>query len=246
MYKVNPKLDGSGILAAIPQEGMCPNGCSHCFFQSGRSYLEPLDENLPNLPTVDMARDRIVRMNDGNDSNVDRETVLEAARYYPNVFFNTAIPDDLKGFPGPVVLTINPDPQTDHGFTYLKDIDIPKNLMFVRIRVNTWNLVETERAIEYYTSRKVPVVLTFMAYYSEGGQVPSEISEEHRDNYVFRKRTLNEYWAITRQSWKEVMGLFEDNLLVYSCGNEGLSGNRCATCGNCLREYFATRERMKG
>lgn len=243
-YRVNPKLEGSGIFAAIPQKGMCPNGCTHCFFQSGRSYLEPLDENLPNLPPVGLVWSGVVRMNDGNDSNVDREIVLEAAKHYPHVFFNTAIPEDLEGFPGPVVLTINPGMQTDHGFTILEKI--PENLMFIRIRSNTWNLLETERAVEWYTSRKVPVVLTFMAYYSEGGVVPRDIPEEHISFYQFRKRTLNEYWAITRQSWKEVMGLFRDNLLVYSCGNEGLSGNRCATCGNCLREYFATRERMKG
>jgi len=49
-YKENPKTKGSGILCAIPQTGRCPMQCSDCFFQSGRSFLEPLDENLPNMP----------------------------------------------------------------------------------------------------------------------------------------------------------------------------------------------------
>lgn len=54
-YKENPKTKGSGIIACIPQTGVCPNKCEDCFFQSGRSYLEPLEENLPNMPTVEMA-----------------------------------------------------------------------------------------------------------------------------------------------------------------------------------------------
>ena len=66
-YIENPKTKGSGIISCIPQKGICPNTCEDCFFQSGRSYLEPLDENLPNLPEeVDY---QIVRVNDGNDSN---------------------------------------------------------------------------------------------------------------------------------------------------------------------------------
>ena len=40
---------------------------------SGRSYLEPLDENVPNLPDVASALNRVVRVNDGNDSNVGQE-----------------------------------------------------------------------------------------------------------------------------------------------------------------------------
>lgn len=43
----NPKCKGSGIITCIPQAGRCPNNCADCFFQSGRSYLEPLEENLP-------------------------------------------------------------------------------------------------------------------------------------------------------------------------------------------------------
>ncbi len=46
-YKENPKTKGSGIISCIPQKGVCPNKCEDCFFQSDRSYLEPLGENLP-------------------------------------------------------------------------------------------------------------------------------------------------------------------------------------------------------
>ena len=48
-YKENPKTKGSGIICCIPQKGTCPNNCEDCFFQSGRSYLEPLSENLPRV-----------------------------------------------------------------------------------------------------------------------------------------------------------------------------------------------------
>ena len=54
----NPKTKGSGIITCIPQTGRCPNGCEDCFFQSGRSYLEPLEENLPHVPPAEMARER--------------------------------------------------------------------------------------------------------------------------------------------------------------------------------------------
>ena len=38
---------------------------------------------------------------------------------------------------------------------------------------------------------------------------------------------------------------FTDNKLVYSCGTEGGSGTTlCRFCGNCLREFYATKERM--
>ena len=170
-YIENPKTKGSGILCCIPQTGACPNKCLDCFFQSGRSYLEPLDDNLPNMPAP--RSDRIFRINDGNDSNVHRETVISATVQYPLRFFNTAIPKHLDEFPGPVVLTLNPGKMTDSEFHKIDPI--PKNLMFVRVRTNMYN------------------------------------------------------------KW------------VYSCGKtEGeKGGGGCRHCGNCLREFFATKERME-
>ena len=86
MYIENPKTKGSGIVCAIPQTGTCPNKCEDCFFQSGRSYLEPLVDNLPNLPEeVDY---QIVRINDGNDSNVDYPAVIMRTESYKHKFFN--------------------------------------------------------------------------------------------------------------------------------------------------------------
>lgn len=240
-YKENPKTKGSGIICCIPQSGKCPNGCADCFFQSGRSYLEPLSENLPNMPSLAEADGRIVRVNDGNDSNVGRMLVVEATRKYPRKFYNTAICHDLGAFDAPVVLTLNPAKMTDKNFHRLEEI--PPNLMFVRFRTNAWNLDLCDEAIAWYqVVRNVPVILTFMAYYGEES-VPSVF----RGNYVFRRRTLNSYWAITTAAWENIMARYKHNQWVYSCGKiEGERGvTSCRHCGNCLREYFATMERMR-
>lgn len=243
MYKVNPKMKGSGMLAAIPQKGRCPQGCEDCFFQSGRSFLEPLEENTPNMPLTDQAIGRVVRVNDGNDSNVYRNLVKDSVKFYPSKFFNTSIPTDLEFFVDPIVLTINPGEMTDK--EYYRVIPIPKNLMFVRIRVNTWNLdTVVIPAVSYYAQREVPVVLTFMAYFGSVEIIPFS----NEKNYVFRKRTLNSYNAITTEAWEFIMDLFKYNKWVHSCGKiEGEKGDtHCRFCGNCLREYFATMERIRG
>ena len=244
-YKENPKTRGSGIICAIPQTGTCPNKCEDCFFQSGRSYLEPLDKNLPNLPSAQYAKNRVVRVNDGNDSNVNRKLVIKSTKFlfffkkYKMKFYNTAIPRDLDKFDAPVVLTLNPGEKTDSMIYCVEPI--PKNLMFVRFRVNTWNLDLADAAVDYYSKLEVPVILTFMAYFG------SEISESHKTNYMFRKRTLNSYWAITTTAWEEIMARYKYNKWVYSCGKiEGEKGTTaCRHCGNCLREYFATMERLR-
>jgi len=238
-YRENPKTEGSGIICAIPQRGTCPNKCEGCFFQSGRSYLEPLDENLPNLPSLKIATGRVVRINDGNDSNVNRELVMRTAQRYPMRFYNTAIPEELDKFDAPVVLTVNPGVMTDDDAFLLSPI--PRNLMFVRFRTNAWNLELADRVVAHYCGKETPVVLTFMAYYRE--QTP----EKFNDKYIFRKRTLNSYWAITTAAWEEIMRRYRYNKWVYSCGKiEGEKGtSACRHCGNCLREYFAAMEKLR-
>ncbi len=244
-YIENPKIKGSGIVCCIPQTGRCPMKCKDCFFQSGRSYLEPLDENLPNMPDPDWVEKHgyVVRVNDGNDSNNRRELVIESARLYKRKFYNTSIPKNLEGFDAPVVLTVNPAEMTNIA-AHLLD-SVPKNLMFVRVRVNTWNLDLVDKVVEHYSACGIPIVLTFMAYFD--GQIPAG----HEKNYIFRKRTLNSYHAITTKAWGKIMARYlgnkRYNKWVYSCGKiEGELGiTGCRHCGNCLREYFATMEKMK-
>jgi len=237
-YKENPKTKGSGIICAIPQKGECPMRCSDCFFQSGRSYLEPLAENLPNMPSEIESTNRVVRVNDGNDSNVERDLVLSSTAHYRHKFYNTSIP---KPFDLPWVLTINPGGMTDTSFEKLDPI--PTTLMFVRFRTNTWNLDLADEAVAYYTGKDVPVVLTFMAYW----QYEGSIKKANVLDYMMRKRTLNTYLAITTAAWRRVMKRYEDNALVHSCGKiEGeLGKSGCRFCGNCLREYYTTIERMR-
>ena len=240
-YIENPKTRGSGIICCIPQAGLCPNRCDDCFFQSGRSYLEPLSENLPNMPSTMDCHNRIVRVNDGNDSNVDQETVIMDTKHYAMAFYNTAIPRDLDKFPGPVVLTINPGGLTNLNYHRVYN----PNIMFVRFRTNMWNLPLLRDAVHYYADKEIPVICTFMAYYNQ-----ESIPEEYRAHYIFRKRTLNSYYAITTSSWRTVMKYWQDSPYekwVYSCGKiEGENGTTaCRFCGNCIREYFATIERLK-
>ena len=238
MYIENPKTKGSGIICCIPHDSECPVKCEDCFFQSGRSYLEPLEKNLPNMPTLEEVGDRIVRVNDGNDSGNKQRMVIERTEQYPRRFYNTSIPRNLAMFGAPVVLTINPGKQTDEGFTLLEDA--PDNLMYVRVRVNTWNLDRVDEAVEHYSKLKVPIVLSFMAYFKKS------IPDGHESNYIKRKRTMNTYTAITTDAWERIMARYKDNPLVYSCGKiEGERGvTGCKSCGNCLREYFATMEYM--
>lgn len=236
-YIENPKSKGSGIICCIPQKGHCPLGCEDCFYNSGRSYLEPLDENTPNMPRVKETQDRVVRVNDGGDSSVNRHRVMGMTRPYFHKFYNTSIPDFLDEFDAPVVLTVNPGEMTDKDFYRVES----KMLMYIRARVNTWNTSIVDMIVRYYSKNKVPTILTFMAYFDQA------IPGRYDNDYVFRKRTLNSYWAITTEAWRRVMERYKNNNLVYSCGHiEGeLGETKCKYCGNCLREYYATMERMR-
>ncbi|MFH1759431.1 MAG: hypothetical protein ABH822_02655 [Patescibacteria group bacterium] len=237
-YKENPKTKNSGIICAIPQTRTCPTKCDDCFFQSGRSYLEPLDDNLPNMPDPTECEFCVVRVNDGNDSNNQPELVMESTKQYRWRFYNTSMPKNLDEFDAPVVLTVNPAKMTDVK-AHLVD-PAPTNLMFVRVRTNTWNLDLVDEVVKHYSEREVPIILTFMAYFT--GQIPTG----HENNYVHRKRTLNSYNAITTAAWEEIMARYKYNKWVYSCGKiEGEKGtSACRHCGNCLREYFATMARF--
>jgi len=243
-YIENPKTKGSGIVCAIPQTGVCPVGCKDCFFQSGRSYLEPLNEHLPNVPHWLETVDRIVRLNDGNDSNVNRHSVEDAiidmchglTGYSPKHFYNTSIPK--LDFPSPVVLTVNPAAMTDK--RWHKVDPVPDNLMFVRVRANGWNVWMAREVLDYYATHKVPVVLTFMAYYHEAESIP----EAYRKDYTYRTRTLNSYWVITPEAWDRIVREVGPSPWLYTCGKDAHTTG-CARCGCCIREYFATRERMR-
>lgn len=249
-YIENPKTKGSGIVCAIPQKGLCPVKCPDCFFQGGRSYLQkpnsnnPNDMSLPNMPK-NVKPWQVVRVNDGNDSNNGRFYVMTDIKTagYKQYFYNTSYP--RLNFDAPVVLTVNPGKMRDHSFHKLEEI--PKNLMMVRILVNTWNLdTIVYPAVDYYTSKKVPCILTFMAYNESIDLIPND----HREFYKISKRTLNSYAVIKKDFWRFIMMTFDNTPAeeyVYCCskieGHENAS-RKCERCGSCIREYHNTMERM--
>lgn len=236
MYIENPKTKGSGIICAIPQTGECLLDCKDCFFQNGRSYLEPLSENLPNLPSDEQATGRVVRMNDGNDSSFEFDIVVAAAGKYKDAFYNTSQVALLDKFPGPVVLTVNPASRTD-GTPKLLDV-APPNLMFVRFRTNAWNLDNLRYTAQHYNALGVTVIVTFLAYYTE------PVPQDYSFFYSKRKRTTNIYKVIRPRSRSRIMLEYSSNDLVRSCGSNPTSF-ACKHCGNCLREYYATKERLR-
>ena len=235
-YKTNPKLAGSGIVGCIPQDGPCPYKCPDCYYQSGRGYNPDL---VSNMPPSDW---RVVRVNEGNDSNNQRDLVIERTLGYNHKFYDSSVPVHIPDFPGPIVITVNPGKMRDVAFHKIKD-PIPDNLMFVRVLATTWNKSIRDKAIEYYTSRKVPVVLTWFRFWETAYEMP----EQDWCAYEYRKHVTNEYWAIKNWAWKIEMEQYENNDYVFSCGKAEGEGHdsRCRFCGNCLREYFTTLERME-
>lgn len=220
----NPKMAGSGIVACRPQVGPCLGDCADCFFKGGR-YYEDID--VPHIPEWRWVRDNrlLVRMNDGNDSNYQRETVIEAARQYDRVFFNTRVPRlDFDGL-GPVVLTANGEDTDRTAILLTGDLS---NLMTVRVRVNTWNLDLVHEVCEWYVAEDVPVRPTFMAYYHDTVRDP--------DSYEWRKRTLNSYWVLRPEARARIeYELGVDGTMIHTCTSK--KGSLCRDCGKCVEMY---------
>jgi hypothetical protein len=230
MYIENPKTKGSGILAAIPHKGKCPLECKWCFYNE-RSYLD-VERETPNMPSPTEALGRVVRVNDGGDSSNDWPLAKEATALYVDKFYNTSQVFCLKDFDAPVVLTVNPGEMTDNDL-WLVDKEECKNIMFVRFRVNTWNISLAKKCIKYYDAMGVPTVLTPMAYPSLLG-----IPDEEMKWYEWGKRTINEYWKLTEGG---------KNVIRYALAWEKWSWceGECKSCGNCLREYYRKKEELR-
>lgn len=209
----NPKLIDSGIVECKPQTGYCKNDCNQCYYNRNKEYRD-----VQIMPPFDT--DKIVRMNAGHDSNTHRAAVIAIGKCYRNVFYNTSIPS--FDFPGPVVFTANPAEEESAML-----VIIPNNLMFVRLRVSSTNLDLIQQAIEYYTRRLVPVVLTYMAYYTSPPLVNVCL-------YEWKKRNINSYWC-PKESFKKDTLLTLGNRLVNNCGT------LCKDCGNCKTWYWRTK-----
>ena len=233
----NPKQEGTPFFDCIPQVGPCRIDCNQCFYNRPGAYYVPIDK--PHVPTPAEVGDGIVRMNCGNDSNNDRELVLQAARQYKRTFFNTSLP--AFEFPGPVVFTAN---RREEEYPTLVD-PIPDNLMFVRLRTSATNLKYVDTAADYYAKRQVPVVITFMAYYDCQPVVDErEVGLPADQCYVWKIRHVNPYWCATPALMQAVMDRYVDLRLVSMC--DSIASGYCRDCRNCESHYLQTMKRLRG
>jgi hypothetical protein len=238
----NPKQEGTPFWDCIVQTGECPMRCNQCFYNRPGAYYVPL-EDMPLIPDPEEVGDGIVRMNCGHDSGFEMPKVIEQAAKYKHAFFNTSIPQVVSQFPGPVVLTANR--QEEQRATMLAPP--PKNLMFVRLRTSATNLFWIDMAVDHYTAWKVPVVITFMAYYDAKPSVASEVESEIGsvdDLYEWKVRHINSYWCPTKLFMRYVMNRYSDNRLVAMCSSIGSA--YCRDCRNCETYYLQTQKRLRG
>lgn len=232
----NPKLEGSNLIDCIPQTGECPNKCSECFYNGGR-FFRTLDE--PMLPEVDETMGKIVRVNSGHNSNIDKGRVILSTCNYDHRFYNTSIPrfdfpDPKTGLQMPVVFTANR--QCPENKVYLVE-NPPKNLMFVRARVTGWDLMDPQIIVTHYWYQyKIPVVLTFMRFY-DGNLIP----KKYRNYYEWKEHIINDYWVLKQERLLEILKVFKGQG-VRMCGTPVSS--LCKDCRNCEFLYWDCLRRM--
>lgn len=232
MKKRNPKQIDTILYDCVPQHGPCPNNCNQCYynlcFHAGHEPLIPEPRDVAG---------GIIRMNSGHDSNIEKKLVLETAKMYKDVFFNTSACD--LNFPGPIVLTANPEEESFK--THIgADYNVTNNLMFVRLRVSALNLDHVLTIAETWTKYAVPVVLTLMRYHTledvpKGGDVFYEnaLSVEHN------------WWVPTLAFWRVVTtrNRFQSNRLIHTCGSH--KSHLCKDCGLCESYYRITKKRLE-
>ncbi len=231
MNKRNPKQVGTILYDCVPQKGPCPNNCNQCYynecFYAGHEPLIPEPRDVVG---------GIVRMNSGNDSNNEKELVLETAKQYKDVFFNTSIPH--YKFPGPVVFTANREEELLA--TYVLPPVIPMNLMFVRMRTSAMNLDRVLDEATEWTQRNIPVVLTLMRYRDIG-----DILEGFGMYYENEPFVDHAWWLPTKNFWSAIVSRskFQVNRLIHTCGS--YSSHLCKDCGLCECYYRITKKRLE-
>jgi len=262
MTKRNPKQEGSNLFDCIPQVGPCRNQCNQCFYNRPGAFYVPIDQ--PSIPTSEEVGDGICRINCGNDSNLQRDLVIETAKQYKHFFFNTSIPK--FDFPGPVVFTANP--KEEKPVFMFGETKIPENMMFIRLRVSPTNLLHIEHAIRNITTLGVNCVLTYMAYYDQlpPGTIKPPKQENVRKNledwdknicilsdrkdfgriaYTWKVRHINSYWCPTSEYMRYVLKRMKNigGRLVTMCGTP--ESGYCKDCGNCENYYWQTKKHLE-
>jgi len=223
---MNPKLKGSRVIDCIPQTGNCPINCIECFYNSAGFYRT---KEEPLLPTLEEAEGRIVRVNSGHDSNLQKGMVLKMTRNYKDKFYNTSIPS--FDFPGPVVFTANPQEIP------IRQIAINNNLMAVRFRITPWNTNDCLKAVGHYVDNGIPVILTFMRF-SKIENIP----DQFRSDFFQAKNIINIYWCLTIQGYYNILRRFKGTG-ARTCGT--IASSLCTDCRNCELLYDAWKERRR-
>jgi hypothetical protein len=246
--KQNPKTVGTDIVDCRPQIGKCPLDCNQCYYNrdAGKAYYT--DVSVPNIPDSVDTKDKIVRMNAGHDSNLEKEKVLDVAKGYQDVFFNTSIPN--IDFPGPVVFTANRDETIyllSHSPELMSQQHTLSNIMFVRLRTSVRNIRMVRSLAADYILYRVPVVLTFMAYYDKPGWMDAEDAFGTMvKEYEYKTRHINSYWCPTPKAKKY---MYDEVLkgtgpqLLFTCGT--FTSNYCRDCRLCEAFYWSTKQRME-
>lgn len=225
----NPKQKDSVLIDCKPQSGKCPNNCNQCYYNRPGAFYTNIRNKI--LPTLEEAEGKIVRVNSGHDSNLQKDLVLKETEKYKHKFYNTSISN--FDFPAPVVWTANPKEEKE----ILLPWRVPNNLMFVRLRVSDTNLITVMNAVEHFTkSLQVPVVLTFMAYYTK---------EKDQERYEYKTRHINQYWCARSSFKKKVLNRakLQGGRLVTMCGT--LNSDYCKDCRNCETYYWQTIKHMQ-
>ena len=231
--KRNPKQEGTNLYDCIPQTGPCPNNCNQCFYNQG--FYLPIDK--PHFPTLEEVGDGIVRVNSGNDSNINREFVISSTKKYSKRFFNTSRPS--FNFPDPIVFTANAEEEKQAWLpNHLKyGIGYHDKLMFVRLRVSSTNLYHIIQAAELWGISGVEVVLTFMRY--------RQISIRQDPMCYIQKKSINNvYWCPAQHFILQTLEYVRKfNPEIKMCGTS--TSSLCKDCLNCEKYYYKTKERMK-
>jgi hypothetical protein len=239
VYTPNPKLVNSGMWACRPQTGRCPNGCSECYYNHP-GYYEDITQ--PSVPDPADVGDDIVRMDDGHDSNLQRELVVQTAAQYKNVFYNTSIA--RLNFDAPVVLTANPREEQSDTWAWPDAVGYPINLMAVRIRLTPANVSDTTRLLMEWTDRGVAVLVSHMRYYTQDALFDMLVGAPtvSSADYDFHKHVLNDCWqpnAGLQQRLGTAIGLGRRHG-AYLCGDKP-----CKDCRQCESLYWLARRRME-
>lgn len=222
----NPKLEGSNLIDCIPQTGKCPNNCLGCYYNKGfyRSLYTPL------IPSLNEVEGKIVRVNSGHDSNIQKDLVLKATECYKDKFYNTSIPN--FDFPAPVIYTCNPGKgNRDLDYATILSTKMLENIMAIRVRTVPWNIslaLALNRVYNYRNLIPIPIILTFMRF-----PMTYSIPNVYRDLYEYRAHIINSYFCLKSHYIKA----FEESPTpnIYLCGTS--KSNLCKDCGNCETFY---------